>query len=33
VGCSSPSNLKELIENDVVLEQYEGEFKQDELLD
>jgi len=27
VGCSSPSSLKELIEVDVVLEQYEGEFE------
>jgi hypothetical protein len=37
VGCSSPSSLIELIEADVTLEeeleQYEGEFEQDELLD
>jgi hypothetical protein len=33
VGYSSPSSLKELIEVDVVLEQFEGEFKRHELLD
>jgi hypothetical protein len=33
VGCSSPSSLKKLIEVDVVLEQFEGEFERDELLD
>jgi len=37
VGCSSPSSLIELIEADLALEeeleQYEGEFEQDELLD
>jgi hypothetical protein len=37
VGCSSPFSLIELIEADVALEeeleQYEGEFEQDELLD
>ncbi len=37
VGCNSPPSLTKLIEVDVGLEdklkQYEGEFKQDELLD
>jgi hypothetical protein len=37
VGCSSPSSLIELIEADPALdeklEQYEGEFEQNELLD
>ncbi len=37
VGCGSPSSLIELIELDVALqekiEQYKGEFEQDELLD
>jgi hypothetical protein len=37
VGCSSPSSLIELIEANLAceeeLEQYEGEFEQDELLD
>jgi hypothetical protein len=37
VGCNSPPSLTKLIEVDAGLEdklkQYEGEFKQDELLD
>ncbi len=37
VGCNSPFNLRELIENDVAfkeeLKQYEGEFEWNELLD
>jgi len=37
VGCNSPFSLIELIEADVALEeeleQYEGEFDRDELLD
>jgi len=37
VGCSSPFSLIELIEVDVALQeeldQYEGEFERDELLD
>jgi hypothetical protein len=32
-GCSSPSSLKELIEVDDVLEQFEGKFERRELLD
>jgi hypothetical protein len=37
VGCNSPSTLIELIEADLALEkeleQYDGEFEQNELLD